>query len=85
MEENKTTMQKISDGAKAVWNFLDGKKTYIGTAMLMAATVLPKETTAYYICAIGGELFGGIGFAHKANKAEALRLLMEGLKKVAKK
>lgn len=76
---------KFLDGVKAVWNFLDGKKTIIGTAMLMAAEILPEKTTAYYICEIGGTLLGGVGLMHKASKTEALELLVNGIKKVIKK
>jgi hypothetical protein len=84
MGTNKT-LTKISDGAKAVWNFLDGKKTVIGTGLLLASEALPKSSTAYYICYVGGTLLGGVGLLHKADKTNAARVAIDGIKKIIRK
>ena len=68
----------ISQAAKDTWTFLDGKKTTIGTACLIAANYIPRDKTAYYILNIAGELLGGVGIAHKLNKADKLP---EGIRK----
>jgi hypothetical protein len=57
-------MQFIKD----IWDFLDGKKTAIGTIMLTAAIYI-EEPTIKAILTIGGQIFGGGGVVHKVKKS----------------
>lgn len=62
----------IASGVAKAWTWLDGKKTTIGTIMLITADHLPKHTTLYAICSIGGQILGATGVLHKAKKSEKL-------------
>lgn len=55
---------------KKAWRFLDGKKTAIGSAMLIASNFVAKHTVAYQVLYYGGVLLGGTGLVHKAKKGE---------------
>lgn len=52
------------------WQFLNGKKTTIGTVMLFAANYVKPHTVAYQVLFYGGTLLGGTGIIHKAQKKE---------------
>ena len=54
---------------EAAWDFLDEKKTVIGTVLLFTSNFLKPHTVAYQICFYGGTLLGGTGITHKAIKA----------------
>lgn len=62
----------LKKAATDTWKFLDGKKTAIGTACLIAADYIPRDKTAYAILSIAGQLLGGTGLVHKVNKADKL-------------
>lgn len=53
-----------------VWDFLDKRKTAIGTIMLFASQFVPTHTVGYQILFFGGTLLGGVGITHKAVKGE---------------
>jgi hypothetical protein len=55
---------------KSFWKWLDGKKTAIGTAMLIASEFVKPYTVAYQILTIGGVLLGGSGIGHKLVKGD---------------
>ena len=52
------------------WNWLDGKKTVIGGAMVWSSTFVAPHTIGYAILFYGGSLLGGSGVAHKTVKNE---------------
>lgn len=58
------------------WNWLSGKKTALGAAMLMAADYIPQDKTAHIILSLLGQIFTGGGLAHKVGKSK----LPSGLK-----
>jgi hypothetical protein len=51
---------------KKIWEWLNGKKTVIGTLLIAASFVIPEpyDKVAYTL----GGLIGGTGLAHKAQK-----------------
>ena len=51
-----------------LWQWLDGKKTTIGTVMLLGSKLFPEQTFAHQALDLGGELLGGIGILHKGQK-----------------
>lgn len=63
---------KIKNAAVSVWDYLDGKKTAIGTGCLIIANYIPEDKTAHIVLKIVGELFGGSGVIHKLSKANKL-------------
>jgi uncharacterized protein GlcG (DUF336 family) len=52
------------------WDFLDKRKTAIGTVMLFASQFVAPHTVGYQILFYGGTLLGGVGIMHKAAKRE---------------
>lgn len=62
----------IGKAVSDTWNWLDGRKTAIGTTCLIVADYIPRDKTAYVILTIAGQLFGGTGILHKINKADKL-------------
>jgi len=67
-------LAKIKKGLKSAWNFMDGKKLYVGTALhvaLIAATKIFAETITTQDAAMGHILIGqltGAGLLHKGVK-----------------
>jgi len=55
---------------KKVWNWLNGKKTVIGSVLLFGAQFLKPHTVAYQIAFYGGTFLAGGGAAHKVKKGE---------------
>jgi hypothetical protein len=58
---------------KDAWNWLDGKKTAIGSTLLVVAQVLPPHTTVHKVSLVLGTLLTGTGVVHKAKKGELNR------------
>jgi len=56
------------DWLKNAWKWLDGKKTAIGTVLLIAANYIPPDKTAHIILSIAGQVLGGTGVMHKIKK-----------------
>lgn len=54
---------------KKTWNWLDQKKTAIGTVALIVADVVPEPTVSAVLKGLG-ILLGGVGVAHKVAKKE---------------
>jgi len=54
---------------KKAWEYLDKKKTAIGTVALVAADVIPDPTAKAILTGIG-IIFGGVGIAHKVVKSD---------------
>jgi hypothetical protein len=54
---------------KKTWDWLDQKKTVIGTVALLAADVVPDPTISTILKGLG-IIFGGVGIAHKVKKKE---------------
>ena len=55
---------------KSAWNWVDKKKTAIGTVSFIAARFFPPHTLTHQILETVGELFGGVGLVHKAVKKD---------------
>lgn len=64
---------------KNAWNWLSGKKTAIGAAMLMASRYV-EEPTIKAILGIGGEILTAGGLVHKVSKTD----LPSGLSEMTK-
>lgn len=68
---------------KQLWEFLNGKKTSIGMAVMLAAqaiqvfapNLMPAEQTEFLQTL--GALVGGFGLAHKAGKTKPIQQLMK--------
>jgi hypothetical protein len=50
------------------WDWFSGKKTVIGTTCLIIAQHLPNDSTEALVLSIIGQVFGGVGIFHKAQK-----------------
>jgi hypothetical protein len=55
---------------KKAWEFVDGKKTAIGTIMAIASNIFPEYTVMHNLLYWGGQLIGGTGVVHKAVKGQ---------------
>lgn len=55
---------------KKILNWFDGKKTVIGSMMLMGAGYIPHDKIMHHLLFWGGQLLGGVGITHKAIKKE---------------
>lgn len=55
---------------KSAWDWLDKKKMAVGTLSFIAARFFPDHTVTHQVLEIVGELFGGVGFLHKAVKKD---------------
>lgn len=64
--------KKIGKAISDTWNYLDGKKTVIGTVCLIVAQYIPPHTTLYAVLSVTGQIFGATGVLAKANKADKL-------------
>lgn len=68
---------------KQLWEFLNGKKTNIGMAVMLAAqaiqvftpNLMPAEQTQFLQTL--GAMIGGFGLAHKAGKTKPIQQLMK--------
>jgi len=71
-------MKKIWQGLGSVWNYFNGKKTYIGGIVYLLAkggqafapTLLPHDQ--YEFIQIVGESLLGVGLGHKLVKSETV-------------
>ena len=73
---------------KNAWGWLNGKKTAIGAAMLLAAKYIPPDKTAHIILSFGGEILVGGGLVHKVGKSKlpsGLKAKVNQLKSLAKR
>ena len=57
---------------KSSWNWLSGKKIVIGTICLITAQHLPNDSTEALVLSIIGQVFGGVGLVHKAQKNQTI-------------
>lgn len=73
------------DKLKKAWKWFDGKKTGIGTTMLIASEFFKPYTAAYQILKVGGTLLGGTGTVHKIEKSGVIQKLASGLSDRLKK
>ena len=70
------------------WEWFNGKKTAIGTIMLIAANHIPPDKTAHIILSIAGQILGGTGVIHKLGKSDlpsGLKAKVNQLKSLAKR
>ncbi|MFW5831266.1 MAG: hypothetical protein ACOCVA_03385 [Prolixibacteraceae bacterium] len=76
---------------KQLWEYLNGKKTNIGMAIMLTAQAIQVFTPGLmpaeqldFIQMIGG-LIGGFGLAHKGTKSQTVQNLMHTKTKLKKK
>lgn len=55
---------------KQAWQYFNGKKTAIGTVMVICSEIFPQHTVAHQVLYYGGVILGGAGVMHKAQKGE---------------
>jgi|GEM_PF-4778983 len=53
-----------------IWQYLSGKKTVIGSSLLLIAGFLPEGSKGESVCRFLGMLLTGGGLAHKAVKVK---------------
>jgi hypothetical protein len=58
------------DKLKVAWEWLDQKKTIIGTVAMMGSKVFPENTVAHQVLYGIGYVFGTVGILHKVNKKD---------------
>lgn len=51
-----------------IWQYLNGKKTVIGSSLLLIADFLPSGSKMQALCRFLGTVLTGSGLAHKAVK-----------------
>ena len=66
------------------WEWLDKKKTTIGSLALIAAEVVPEPTISAVLKGVG-IIFGATGVAHKIVKKDYGEGLPDGVKKLVKR
>ena len=69
MKKASEWLSKAGSIIQDTWNFLDGKKTAIGTGLLLISKIFPQHTAVYQICNGLGELLGGVGLLDKGRKS----------------